>query len=414
MHTLAVATIVVAAVTLAFNLVFWLKSLRGFRIWKGAARLASEPSEWPRAHVFVCLKGHLPRLAATVEALERQDYPGEFRVTFVTESDPTSDVAARELLPLLPGTRRSDHKVSGRVVDSTLRCGQKNFNLLAGIAHANERYGPLEVYAFCDGDLEVSSHWLREMVRPIAMRSSEASTSFHYTHSAEGRVVGALHGLAETCQSLAALVVKGATWGGSMAISATVFHRHGLDRIWSRTVVDDMTMSRLLKKSRLRVAPIAEFLVKSRSDLTSYRSFVRWLGRQFFFVKIYLPSLYWLLWTKMALNVTTLWLATFHITYRIVQGDWVVSPLVGGAAVFVSAAMLGSFVLYWHAMPERPATRDWLGATILVPGVSLLACADATLRRRRLIWSDLTYFVERDGRVARIAESRRQAPLTVV
>jgi hypothetical protein len=54
-----------------------------------------------------------------------------------------------------------------------------------------------------------------------------------------------------------------------------------------------------------------------------------------------------------------------------------------------------------------------VGAALLVNAASFLACADATLRRRKLTWSDFTYFLERDGRVARVVGSRLSgAPLT--
>jgi cellulose synthase/poly-beta-1,6-N-acetylglucosamine synthase-like glycosyltransferase len=411
LEILGIVTLGIAILTLAFNVGFWVRTIRGFLSWRSHLRDRTDPDHWPRTRIFVCLKGNLPRLAETARALARQDYPGEFGITFVTEAAASEgDAAAIRLGEVLPDLGRSDHVVAGRVLDTGMRCAQKNFNLLAGIRHSEARHGSLDVYAFCDGDLLVRPSWLRMMVRPLATRQSEASTSFHYIAPEGRRLISALHGIAEACQSLAALVCRGATWGGSMAIRADVFERYGLAEIWSRTVVDDMTLSRVLKRSRLRVTPIAQFLVSSHSEITSYRSFVRWLGRQFFFVKTYLPSLYWVLGTMMALNVATLWLGAFHGGYHLIHHAWPAGPWAGGMAILTGVGAFMTFFLFRFLIPERPSVHAWFGASILVPGASLLACAHVTLRRRRLNWKDLTYFLEGDGRVIRVARNGRATP----
>jgi hypothetical protein len=262
--------------------------------------------------------------------------------------------------------------------------------------------GSPEIYAFCDGDLVVSSSWLAEMVRPIATGRSEASTSFHFVAPREKAILGALHGMAETWQSLAALVCNGATWGGSMAIGRESFRRAGLAEVWRETVVDDLTMSRVMKARRVRVAPVPEFLVTSRSEITSYRDFVRWLGRQFFFVKIYSPVWYAMLGTQMLCNGLALGFAGAHVVLRVTTGAWPAGLGVAIVTGLAAAGVLASFYFSRHLLPERPPVRAWFGAALLVNAASLLACADATLRRRQLTWRDLTYRLGRDGRVADI------------
>ena len=243
------------------------------------------------------------------------------------------------------------------------------------------------------------------MVRPIAHRDSEASTSFHYAASEERRILGALHGLAETMQSLAVAALRGSAWGGSMAIRASVFRRLRLEDVWSRTVVDDVTLSRALRDSRIRVTPVAQFLVSSNSEIGSYRGFVRWLGRQLFFVKIYLPHAYRVLSLMAGSTLLTVWLAVFHASYRVLQGEWPAGGLAGWGILITATAILGGLHSFRHLIPDRPPMRSWIGATLLVPGASLLACADASLRRRRLTWRDLTYVLEGDGRVSHVTGS---------
>ena len=393
---------VVALLALATNAALWMRALRRIRSWRKSRKTVVFLDEWPAAHVFVCIKGKLPHLADSVRALEEQDYRGSYRVTFIVEKDDPS----REAIEALAGpSARMDVKTVGAVTNSDYRCAQKNFNLLHGIEHAESLGGPLEIYAFCDGDLVVTRTWLREMVHPIAAGESDGSTSFHFVVSQDRTVLGALHGMAETWQSLAALLCRGAAWGGSMAIRRRVFHQVRLADVWRETVVDDMTMSRVIKARRVRVAAVPQFLVTSKSEITSYRGFVRWLGRQFFFVKIYSPFWYVMMGAQMLLNCVTLMFASFHLTSLLIQGSWPAGPAAGIAAAVAAAGVVASFYFSRFLIPERPPFRSWVGAALLVNAASFLACADATLRRRKLTWSDFTYFLERDGRVARIVGS---------
>jgi hypothetical protein len=407
---LSFITMGIAIAALALNAQAWFRAIRGWLAWRRLVHRREEPCGWPTAHVLVCLKGDLPRLAETLAALDEQDYPGEYRVSIVTEAGAEGgDEAATQLAPLLARFRRLHHVVAGRVVDSGVRCAQKNWNLVGGIRAAREAHGTPGVWAFCDGDLLVRPNWLTEMVRPLVGGGSEASTSFHYLEPSGGKLLHALHGVAETCQSLAALVTRGATWGGSMAIRSDAFERLGLERIWKRTVVDDMSASRVLNESRLRVTAVPRFLVNGRSDIDSWRGFVRWLGRQYFFVKVYLPRQYRMLWTKNCLDVATVWLGAFHVAYRVTQGEWVAGAGPGILAAVAGIAIVAGIHLFRYLLPERPPMHHWAGASLLAPGVSLLACADATLRRRKLVWRDLTYVVDRKGTVSSV--DRKEVPI---
>jgi hypothetical protein len=399
---LAVSSLV-ALLALATNAALWMRALRRIRSWRKSREAVVFLDQWPAAHVFVCIKGKLPDLAESVRALEEQDYRGSYRVTYIVEQD---DPAHEAIERLVAKSARMDVKTVGPVTSSGFRCAQKNFNLLHGIEHAESLGRPLEIYAFCDGDLVVTRTWLREMVHPIAAGESEGSTSFHFVEAQGRSVLGALHGMAETWQSLAALLCRGAAWGGSMAIRRRVFHQVRLADVWRETVVDDMTMSKVIKAQRVRVAAVPQFLVTSKSEITSYRGFVRWLGRQFFFVKIYSPFWYVMMGAQMLLNCITLTFASFHLTSLVIEGSWPAGPAAGIATAGAAAGVVASFFFSRFLIPERPPFRAWVGAALLVNAASFLACADATLRRRKLTWSDFTYFLERDGRVSRIVGSR--------
>ena len=406
MDTLAVITIAIAAIVLGFDLVFWTQVAREHRRWRHSVHRSPEPGAWPRVQVVVCLKGRLPRIAETVEALESQDYPGPFSVTFVTEAGAErGDPAAIDLGRALAGARRCDHVVAGRVLDTGDRRAQKNHNLLAGIASAESEPGSFDAYAFHDGDLVARPEWLREMIRPIALGVGEATTSFHDVCAPAGRITEALHVLAEASQSFAALVCRD-TWGGSMAIRVDTFRRCGLSELWGRTVVDDMAMSRALRKCRVRVATVPRFLVSSETAIPRYDHFVRWLGRQFFFVKVYLPSRWFLLWTRSALGATGLGLTAFHFTWLLLEGAWPAGALAGWASLAGSVGVFAATASSRFFLPGSQPLSTWIPANLLFPGTALLACADASLRRHRLTWSDLTYQLDKEGRVSVVTAAR--------
>ena len=105
MSTLEIVTLAVTAGTLASNAYFWWRVIRGYASWRRNLSKRPDPHAWPRAHVFVCLKGALPRLEETVRSLDTQDYPGRYRITFITEeSVEQGDEAAGALAAILAGT----------------------------------------------------------------------------------------------------------------------------------------------------------------------------------------------------------------------------------------------------------------------------------------------------------------------
>ncbi len=408
MELFALVTIVLAVTAILFDMGFWTGVAQGHRRWRRAVDADSVSREWPVVQVVVCLKGQLPRLPLTIRSLEEQDYPGEYRITFVTEAaahdgDPAAEGLAREM----GRTDRSEHVVAGRVIDVGARRAQKNHNLLAGIAAGEHGGLRPEAYAFLDGDLVARPEWLTEMIRPLLSGRAEATTSFHDIEVPGRRITEALHALAEASQSFAALACRD-PWGGSMAILRDTFRRCRLADFWGRAVVDDLTMSCALRKSRVRIAAIPKFLVSSDRPIPEYRHLVKWLGRQFFFVKVYLPSHWFLLCFRSSLATAVLGTAAFHTTWRLLEGSWAAGPVAGWMSIAGAAGVFAATASSRFFLPGKQPLMAWVPANLLFPGTVLIACADASLRRQRLTWSDLTYELDDDGWVSGVA------PATVV
>ncbi|MBN2181365.1 MAG: hypothetical protein JW715_05590, partial [Sedimentisphaerales bacterium] len=78
-------------------------------------------------------------------------------------------------------------------------------------------------------------------------------------------------------------------WGGSMAIRTDVFRRVGLDKIWTKVLSDDLSLSRAVKKIGLRVAFVPACLVASYES-TTWRQLFEFARRQFLITRVAAPG----------------------------------------------------------------------------------------------------------------------------
>jgi GT2 family glycosyltransferase len=81
-------------------------------------------------------------------------------------------------------------------------------------------------------------------------------------------------------------------WGGSMAIRIDVFRRLGLDKIWTKALSDDLSLSRAVKKAGMKVAFVPACLVASHES-TTWPKLFEFSRRQFLITRIYAPKTWW-------------------------------------------------------------------------------------------------------------------------
>jgi cellulose synthase/poly-beta-1,6-N-acetylglucosamine synthase-like glycosyltransferase len=356
----------------------------------------------PRAAIFVPCKGLDPDLDANLDAVAMQDYP-DYTVTYIVESanDPAYDAIRRV-------AARNPH--AGAVVAGLSRnCGQKNHNLLEGIA---ARGGNAEVFVFCDSDTRPDRTWLRRMVAPLEDPKTPVSTGFRWILPGEGRrtFAGYLHAMFNGYMStLAANKAFAAVWGGSMALRRDFWERHRVAEKWSTSVVDDMTVSEILLKSGEKRTYVLSCLTVSDEAIPDLKRTLDWFARQIIYVRYYLLPL-WLL----VLVVHTLTALT----------------VLGWPVLFYAWAATGSEALLWGGVAGALFTLYFIGQALLVRSLgspnfsawrwALYApigtvlgpyCIWLSAVWRSLKWRDTTYFVGAGGRVLRIERATHAAPV---
>ncbi|MEK7399934.1 MAG: glycosyltransferase family 2 protein [Candidatus Poribacteria bacterium] len=239
----------------------------------------------PSLNVFVPCKGWNKDLNASLISILNQNY-SNYKVIFVTECE--EDKANIEILSLLKEYSNAFHLISGRAET----CSQKNHNLLKAI----EKYSDCDIFVFCDSDLLLENYWLSNLVKPLSDKSISFSASFYSVEiQDESKKFTSMFYSGFSFYTLMMLLGTDVIWGGSMAIRKNSFEKLKIAELWQKTVVDDMTIAKVVKKENEKVFIVYPNGIKSFiSDATSTKNIFKWSKRQILYLKYYL-KIYWLL-----------------------------------------------------------------------------------------------------------------------
>lgn len=248
----------------------------------------------PPCAIFVPCKGNSKNLKANLESFFSLDYPA-LELFFVTESE--ADAAAPVIREVIKGRPNARFVAAGL----STACAQKNHNLLAGIALASR--GVAQIYVFADSDIRPGPQWLRELVLPLGNKKITVTTGFRWLNATKGSVAEWTHAYANifiyvsfSCAFFAGGV---GLWGGSMAIRREDFEGIGVAEKWSGAVVDDLSLSQLVHKKRLKGVMVPSCIAHTDELLPSVKASVAWFERQIMFLKVYFKHL----WLFMALPI---------------------------------------------------------------------------------------------------------------
>jgi len=347
-----------------------------------------DPAAWPPVALLVPVAGATPDLAANLRSLLSQDYP-DWRVIFITRGleDPATPIIAA-IIPEYPHSRLV---LSGPAVS----CSQKNHNLLAGLGAVNK---DTEILAFGDSTHLAPANWLKGLVAPLLRGKAVVASGYHHVLPQDRGL--ATWGRAITVFFLflaKAIPWLNQPWGGATAIKRRVFEDLRVRELWSRNVVDDVSLAALLQEKGLGVelAPGASLLTPLKGE--TLRGWSDWLTRQWIYLKFCLPGS---------------WLAggfLFHLLAVLVllAGlGLLAAPLglplapVWPGAVFL-AALTGLSVALKAMHPQAAPLRTWVPA--FFAAIFMAAwCHLRTWPSREIHWRGITYRVGRKGRVVGI------------
>lgn len=355
-----------------------------------AAPDLSHTRDWPPVSLIIPVAGRSPGLEDQLRSRLHQDYPN-YEVILVTRSgeDPASEVIGR-LLTEFPHARQV---VSG----PAQTCGQKNYNLLAGVRAASTG---AKILVFADANQVAPKHWLAALVQPLVGGRAVVSSGFHHIIPRDRRL--ATQG--RLCTVLMIYLGKGVPgwdqpWGGATALPREVFRSLELDELWSRTVVDDVTLAKRMQEAGIPATP-APGAVLATEAAESLASWEAWFTRQILYLKFYF---FWP-WLLAGVGLFTL------LGLVLVSLGWIFGAAGGLApgsrAAFGLVFLLGFSLFLLAGRTLHPAPGSW--PSFLAAGYLTLAmavwCHAKTWRGRKLCWRRLLYTVDRRGWVSSIQE----------
>ncbi len=329
------------------------------------------------------LTGPAPGLEALLGALARQTLtPRRLVVAIESEADPAHArvLAARAGCPF-PVEIRIAGQVSWR--------GQKNTNLIAGIAAVDARD---DAVVLLDGDIRPQPWWLSAAASPAIAGTHDVVTGFRW-QMLEGRgLIG--HMVAWVDRMGAVLILPsrfGAVWGGTVGLSRRAVAVLDLPRLLDRALVDDLTIGMAAKRRGLVFLARGAIVLPTPTEGDDAAQ-LRFMRRQLQVIRICQPLLWWPLMAAAHLSVIGWFLAVLAL-----PDPAAIAILAGITACGVARSVCHS------GIGARIGARDPLAGRLVqalvgaLPPLSdgLIAALGWTmLRPRRLRWRHVVYRVD--------------------
>jgi ceramide glucosyltransferase len=368
----------------------WVLYYQGHRyIRKGeAASFRKSAGPWPPAAVIVPAAGVYPELEENLRSRLTQNYP-EYQVVFAVRS--ADDPAAGVINLLLPEFPRARLVICGPASG----CSQKNHNLLGGL----EAVEPgVQILVFSDANQMTPAHWLEALAQPLVQKKAAVSGSYHHVLPQDNH-------LATLGRSLAVFMIylgKGISswdqpWGGSTAILRQTFEELEVGRLWSRTVVDDVSLAKRLQQAKIPMTAAAGAVLATPARETM-ASWQEWFIRQLIYLKFY----FYVPWLMAGVGIfaflALVLLALAQIGLALF--GWSSWNLTGTSILFLFTLI--AFLALLRPLHPRPG--PWLA--YLHAGLLTLAmaawCHMKTWFTWDIRWRNLVYTVDRKGTVTRI------------
>ena len=270
-----------------------------------------------RTVLIVPCKGLDSDFHENITSFFNQDYEN-YLLWFVVadESDPAYNELCKLKDQLSQSSKAQDVQVL--IAGQAESCSQKNHNLL----YCYERIGDdVDVLAFADSDICVRSDWLSHLMWPLRQSKIGAASGYRWFIPKKNNLASlALSAVNAKVAQLLGNTRFNQAWGGSMATRVELFRQVGLDKIWSKVLSDDLTLSHAVKKAGLKVAFVPACLVASYES-TTWRKLYEFGRRQFLITRVSAPRTWWFGLSSSLYSVLGIWAAAPLAIYASMIGD---------------------------------------------------------------------------------------------
>jgi len=368
----------------------WAVSLAAF-VWasnraiaRGLAPIRESPGS--KVAVIVPVTGKSSTMQRSIGSLLSRTDPCR-QVVFAVED--SNDPAAAFVQEAIRGKEAAQCVFAGPAID----CGQKNHNLLAGVAAVS---GRPDVLVFADGGHDFPDGWLERLVAPIVRDEAKVTSGYHAVTPSGYEFISWIYAV---CVQMMLVFQNapglGQPWGGAMAISRELFEQLKIANAWRISVVDDVSLAHLLKAHGMKVRTLPQVCRQTPVGRLSLREFFEWLVRQLQYVRFIFPGTWAALGIWSFLQVLVFCLSPILI---LSSAAGLTTALCGGAAVFY-LGIVALVLLQIRLLHPSPCTSArWLAAGAVLIPVFGAALAEAGFRRE-IKWRGITYRVGRQGRV---------------
>ncbi|MDE5831427.1 MAG: glycosyltransferase [Desulfovibrio sp.] len=383
------------------GLIIWAMGQAGLALLERARKerelaAVAPPEGWPPCGLIIPIAGLSPMTGMALKSLLSQDYP-DYVVRIVLES--ANDPAA----PLVAGLENEFPRLRVVIAGPAIHCGQKNHNILAGLAALPES---VRVFAFCDSTHLARPDFLRCLIEPIARREAAITSGYHQVESGDRGAATLGYALSVLfMRLLQGMSILTQPWGGAMAMTKAAFVRYEVAKLWSTNVVDDCSLAGWLRGRGVHVRHVPGALLITRASAHTFRVWNAWLTRQILFLKFCMPGQ----WLGLGLVCfimagPPIWCAL--VCLRGVMG------IGGGMAPFLALCQLCfvAWAIYgWRKLlPKQPASAPWIFSFFCACGMFALVYGRSFFQSH-IIWANIRYKVGRGGKVEAM-ERLNEAP----
>ena len=352
-----------------------------------------DPAYRPQCSVIVpCKGGATKNFEENLRSFLLLDY-NAYEVLFAVESE--SDGAVPKIKKVIAGNPRASLVVAGL----STKCAQKNFNQLAAVGRAKNP----DVYVFADVDISPRPQWLSEIILPLSNPAIAVTTGFRWLHAERGTLGQQAHfymnSFLYTLYSTASFIGSVGLWGGSMAIRKKDFDDLNVAGRWAETVVDDSSLSQLIKKHRKKSILVPTCITHTDDLIDSVRDATRWFERQMMFLKLYQKSL----WVAAMPVILITFLTLLWLPCAIALGLFTTHSffsMAGGSSLLL---LLGKFIsdMMYPLLGTMPRLGSFMFFQPAALCVFLISCI-RTAFRKTIVWSGIKYYLSFSGKVTRL------------
>ncbi len=289
----------------------------------------------PRFAVLMPLRGNDPHLQRAIHGVLSQDYPDfELRIIVDHADDPAWD-AVNAIL---------DGESARNVRVSTLNRKYPTCSLIcsACVQFLDELDDSDELIAFCPADSLVPSTWLRDMAAILDDPKVGATLGNRWYAPGNG-MWGSLVRYVWNLGAIVPMWLYGIPWGGALAMRRRDVERADLRSIWSRSMCEDVSAVRALKRLGLQLRFSPRLIITNEEDI-GLQACTRFISRQLFLTRFHLPR-QWFLGTLHFLP-TAVGLLLPLIALYLVQGSLAdVSLCLSAIAISSACLAVGAVML---------------------------------------------------------------------